>query len=82
MARTSSILRIAVKAARTSKTVQFEPSTHERLEAFIKMHEVTHGAKPEFSDSVNALLDVALAKQAGLTSFVADLRKTKTAHKS
>jgi hypothetical protein len=75
MARTSSILRIAVKASRTAKQVQFEPATIERLDAFMALHEKTHGAKPEFSDAINALLDVALSKQAGLTAFMSETRK-------
>ena len=76
MSRNSTtMLRIAVKTARTAKQVQFEPQTLERLEAFTALHEVTHGAKPEFSDSVNALLDAALDKQAGLAAFVNDRRK-------
>ena len=76
MSRNSStMLRIAVKTARTAKQVQFDQRTLERLEAFTALHEVTHGAKPEFSDAVNALLDAALAKQAGLAAFVTDQRK-------
>jgi hypothetical protein len=75
MARTSSILRIAVKASRTAKQVQFEPHITERLDAFIALHEKTHGAKPDFSDAINALLDVALSKQAGLAAFIAENRK-------
>ena len=76
MSRNSStMLRIAVKTARTAKQVQFEPRTLERLEAFVDLHEVTHGAKPDFSDTINALLDAALGKQPGLAAFVADRRK-------
>lgn len=77
MARSDSIIRIPVKASRTSKSVQFDPETLEKLEGFIQMHELTHGAKPDFSDSVNALLEVILAKQPGLSSFATELRKTK-----
>lgn len=77
MARNETILRIPVKAARTGKTIQFDPETLERLEAFVQMHHTTHGAKPEFSDAVNALLEFALTRQPGLTNFVADQRKSR-----
>ncbi len=77
MARSDSIIRVPVKASRTSKNVQFDPETLEKLDGFIQMHEATHGAKPDFSDSVNALLEVILSKQPGLSTFVAERRKAK-----
>ena len=77
MARTDTILRIPVKASRVSKTIQFDPDTLGRVEAFIAMHAVTHGAKPDFSDTVNALLEVTLSKQPGLSTYMAEQRKTK-----
>lgn len=77
MARNDSLLRIPVKASRSGKTVQFDPETLERIEAFVQMHHTTHGAKPDFSDAINALIEFALTRQPGLAAFVAEARKSK-----
>lgn len=79
MKRHETILRIPVKASRTGKAVQFDPETLEKLDAFTQMHQTTHGAKPEFSDTVNALLEFALSRQPGLSAKIADLRRPKKA---